>query len=122
MANFSIPNTGYTIGTCGWLAKGLADGTITIRPGTTKGGKGGLWLHCGEQQGCLAIFNEFDLTQEDYRDADRFCVVDEDFAGRFPLTNACENYLRDAAEDWCDAANGLRENDSPEKMPTLSVE
>ena len=118
MTTISIPNTGYKVGTCGWLAKGLADGSVNIQPGTTKAGKGGLWLHAEGKQGCLAIFNEYDLSEMELRGANQFCVVSQDFCGSFPLTDSAEEYLRAAAQDWCDAANELRENDVPD-MPRL---
>ena len=117
----SIPNTGYKTGTCGWLAKGLADGSIKIAPGTTKGGKGGLWLHADGKQGCLAIFNEYDLDPDSFSDAHSFAVVASDFCGSFPLTDSASEYLRCAAEEWCEAANAARENDVPADMPRLVV-
>ena len=118
MTTISIPSTGYKIGTCGWLAKGLASGSIKIQPGTTKTGKGGLWLHADGKQGCLAIFNEYDLTEMEFCGANQFCVVSEDFCGSFPLTDSADKYLREAAQNWCDAANELREDDVPD-MPRL---
>ncbi len=117
---FSIPNTGYKDGTCGWLASGLSDGSITIRPGTTKGGAGGLWIKSPIGEGCLAIFNEFDLTDDLLRDCNRFDVVTLGFAGDLPLTKAASQYLREIAQQWCDAANELRE-EAPEKMPTFAI-
>jgi len=117
----SIPNTGFKVGTCGWLAKGLADGTIRIEPGTTKTGKGGLWLHAGSEQGCLAIFNEFDLDEFYTPHPNRFAVAEEGFAGDFPLTESAKDYLRAAASEWCDAANELRESDGKTEMPRLTI-
>jgi hypothetical protein len=121
MINISIPNTGYKTGTCGWLAAGLANGSIKIQPGVTKTGKGGLWIHFDGKQGCLAIFNQYNLTNDEFLGAESFHIPDEDFAGAFPLTKAAEEYLRCAAQEWCDAANSERENDTASEMPRLVI-
>lgn len=121
MTTFSIPNTGYKTGTCGWLATGLADGSITIYPATSKSGKGGLWIKTPIGNECLAIFNEFDLTEEQMCRARRFGVITQGFCDTLPLTEAASKYLWEVAKQWCDAANALRENDVPEKMPTLVI-
>jgi hypothetical protein len=119
--NISIPATGYKDGTCGWLAKGLADRSIVIATGRTTKGKHGLWIHHGDDQGCLALFNEFDLDRREFHDAHTFRPCEEGFAGDFPLTSACETYLREIAQEWCDAANAARESDSEAVMPQLVV-
>ena len=121
MTNFSIPNTGYKVGTCGWLAAGLAAGTITIYPATSKSGKGGLWLKTPVGSECLAIFNEYDLTEEQMCNARRFGVVSMGFCDSLPLTAAASRYLHEVAKQWSDAANEFRENDAPETMPTVVI-
>lgn len=123
MTTISIPNTGYTTGTCGWLAKGLQDGTIEIKPGTSKSGKGGLWLWYGAKGHCLAIFNEYDLSDDVYPNAEQFAVIAEGFCGEIPLTPAAEQYLRAAAQEWCDVANESRDSDAVNSdMPRLVIE
>ena len=120
MTILSIPNTGYKVGTCGWLAKGLQDGSIKIQPGTSKSGKGGLWLYADGKQDCLAIFNEFDMSDFGLSGQQKFMVVCQEFCSRFPLTRAAEEYLISAAQEWCDQANELRENDRC-KMPKIAI-
>jgi len=108
------------VGTCGWIAKGLASGSIKIDTGTTKSGKGGLWLQFENKSHCLAIFNEYDLRPRDIPDSAKFDVVCEDFCGTIPLTKAAEAYLNKAAQEWCNSANEIRESDAAD-MPRLVV-
>lgn len=122
----TIPACGWSVGTCGWLAAGLADGSITISAGTSKSGKGGLWLHWanGQQQGCLAIWDEYDLGPRTYEGGNKFDVYHGDFevgfAGACPLTPAARQFLVDAASAWCDEANARREADEA-PMPQVRI-
>jgi hypothetical protein len=108
----------------------LADGTIRIAAGTTKSGDGGLWIHWKDltgkdRQGCLAIWNEYDLTPNEYSDCEQFKpysgYTGDSFAGDCPLTPAAEKFLHDAAEAWCEETNARRENDSPKGLPEVKV-
>jgi|GEM_PF-4502254 len=112
-----IPNNGYKTGTCGWLAKGLHEGSIKIAPGKTTTGKGALWIMCDNKCYCLAIFNEFDIEELCYR---KFTTCCEDFAGVLPLTKSADKYLRAAADEWCENANNDRELDGIDSLPVLS--
>jgi hypothetical protein len=125
-ATFSVPACGWNVGTCGWLASGLTDGSISIKPGTTSGGRPGLWVYWGgDKQGCLAIWNEFGLTEEECRGADRFALYHGagglGFAGGLPLTPAAERVLRTMAQLWCEEANDRRLNDICSGMPVIEV-
>ena len=128
MTTINIPACGWKIGTCGWLAAGLRDGSVTIKPGETKAGTPGLWLRWGDgKSGCLAIFNEYGMSQRDFPRAKSFCVYDgflagSEFAGDCPLTPAARDFLRTAAEEWCEAANHARTEDAcTDEMPHLIV-
>ncbi len=118
---FSIPKTGYKVGTCGWLASGLADGSIRIAPGTTKSGKGGLWIHTPLGSECLAIFNEFGLSEDEFRGANRFSVVAQEFCDSLPLTESATKYLQAIASDWCEVANSDREADGVDSLPKFAI-
>jgi hypothetical protein len=85
-----------------------------------------LWLYWKdeagtEKNGCLAIWNEYDL---DY-DADRFAPYAggpaAPFAGDCPLTPAAHRFLYGVAEQWCEEANIRRENDESDDMPIVEI-
>ena len=121
----TVPASGGTVGTCGWRAAGLADGTIRVAPGASRDGSGGLWLHGGgDKQGCLAIWNEYGLTDNECGGAEAFAPYCGDygtgFAGSCPLTPAAERFLLTLARDWCDEANTRRANDDA-VMPVVKI-
>ena len=120
----TVPACGWKMGTCGWLAAGLADGSIRVAPGTTRKGGGGLWIYWtqkdAEHQGCLAIWNEFNLTDSECSGAESFAPPCNDFAGTCPLTPAAERFLLQLTRDWCDEANTRRANDEAE-MPVVEI-
>ena len=123
---FSIPNIGLKIGTCGWLAAGLSDGSITIKPGKTSKGKPGLWINAkniGDE--LLAIWNPYDLTNADVPNSLSFqnAVGDDffNFGKNIPLTDAAQSYLSAIAGEWCDKQNELRSADDSAPLKALQV-
>lgn len=120
MTTIQIPANGWKIGTCGWLANGLADGTITVSPGTSKSGKGGLWITTPVGSDCLAIFNQWDANDAKYQN---FAVLDDEygFCSDIALTDAAREYLLDVAKEWCESANSERDEDDASVLPKLVI-
>lgn len=120
MTTIQIPANGWKVGTCGWLASGLSDGTITISPGTSKSGKGGLWIKTPAGSDCLAIFNQWDANDSRYQ---KFVILNDEsgFCSDVPLTEAARNYVEEIASDWCEAANSERDEDDASVLPKLVV-
>lgn len=113
-----IKKIGYKLGTVGWLAAGIADGSIKIHEGKSKnGGKHGLWIKYGEDKSIiLAIFNPYNLSSREYGDAyqyevaprngDIWCIGDE-----IGCTDACWATIAEIAQAWIDHITAEREKD-----------
>lgn len=121
-----IPNIGKRDGTCGWLATGLASGTIKIETGKCKAPKSnpGLWLKFDGREQVLALFNPFDLTNAECEGSERCLTSDQaDFilTRNHSFTSACWASLMDIAQNWCDEQNATFENDDPSPLKSLTV-
>jgi hypothetical protein len=130
-----IKKIGYKVGTVGWLATGIADGSIKIHEGISKEkGKHGLWLKWKkignavgtdeknhEQSMVLSIFNPYDLSLVDFADAHRYelaprngdiwCLGDE-----IGCTDACWETITEITQAWVDHITAERENDKKIKI------
>jgi len=118
-----IKKCGYKVGTVGWLATGIADGSIRINEGTTKtGGKHGLWLKYGTDKSMvLAIFNPYDLSLTDYADAHRYEVAPREgdiwcLGDEIGCTDACWETITEIAQAWVEHVTAEREKDKKVKI------
>ncbi len=110
-----IPAVGMRQGTVGWLSAGLAEGSITIKPGvTSKDKKPGLWINYPDASRCLALFNPWDMQNRKYLQFEPFTQFDEDnsFGVDQNLTDAAVGKLEKIAREWCAEMNALRESDA----------
>lgn len=120
-----IPNLGERVGCCGWLAKGLADGSITIKPGkNTSRSAPGLWIHFGDRQQVLALFNPYGLSDHECANSER-CFTTDQAPGVLEcchsFTHAAWDFLMDIAQQWCDAQNETFVKDDPSPLRDISV-
>jgi hypothetical protein len=130
-----IKKCGYKVGTVGWLAAGIADGSIKIREGTTKtSGKHGLWMKretvgnavgtdekIHQQNMVLAIFNPYDLSLNNYADAHKYVVTPREgdiwcVGDEIGCTNACWETITEIAQAWVDHVTAEREKDKKVKI------
>ena len=112
----NIKKIGTTLGTIGWLKRGLESGDLFLEEGTLKSnGNHGLWLKSrdGSINQFMAAYNVYGLSYSDgipsalqYKPA----VKREDGLGIW--TDAAWGVIREIAEDWCDQLNSERENDA----------
>lgn len=106
----TIKKIGKANGTIGWLAVGLASGNIRLEEGHAKnGGNHGLWLKGQKSNGekisqCIAIFNQYDLTEAEYAQAMIYATIAPE-QRHLICTAACWSALLAIAEQWCDACN-----------------
>jgi len=106
----SIKSIGYTVGTIGWLRKGLASGSLVIEEGRLQtNGNHGLWLG-GERRQFLAAFNRYGLTAGGQ--AERSAIgyqTAHDELDRDPIfTDAAWAALMEIAQKWCDEQSAAR--------------
>ncbi|MFA4871309.1 MAG: hypothetical protein WC623_24130 [Pedobacter sp.] len=123
--NITVKRIGYNIGTVGWLAQGLEDGSITIFEGVTQQSKHhGLWIESKASKDILAVFNQYGLTAGEYENADQYCLYDyAEKGGRENLyTPACWETLENIAQQWCDGCNAERERDTSTEVKIRRVE
>lgn len=122
-----IKKIGYKVGTVGWFAKGIADGSIKIHESTSKtSGKHGLWMKYGGQEGIdgkihhqsmiLAIFNPYDLSLVDFANAHRYEVAPRNgdiwcLGDEIGCTDACWETITEIAQAWVDHVTAEREKD-----------
>lgn len=130
--DIKIKKIGHNIGTVGWLANGITNGTIRIEEGHTKsniqdgkeyGRKHGLWIKWGEKdQMCLVRQNPYGLTPDEYKDCYKYEIVPRngdpiwskgDVIG---CTDACWSVLDEIAEAWIDHITAEREKDKKVKI------
>ncbi|MFH2076111.1 MAG: hypothetical protein ABIJ57_12325 [Pseudomonadota bacterium] len=130
-----IKKCGYKFGTVGWLAAGIADGSIKISEGTSKAsGKHGLWLKWEkvgnaagtdeknhQQSVVLAIFNPYDLSLSDYADAHRYEVAPREgdvwcLGDEIGCTDACWETITEIAQAWVEHVTTEREKDKKVKI------
>jgi len=127
-----IKKIGYKVGTVGWLAAGIADGSIKIHESTSKNnGKHGLWMQYNPQEGIdgkihyksmiLAIFNPYDLSLVEFTDAHRYEVAPRDgdqwcLGDQIGTTNACWETITEIAQAWVDHVTTEREKDKKVKI------
>jgi hypothetical protein len=122
-----IKRIGYKVGTVGWLAAGLQDGSILITEGTLKSnGNHGLWLKVSGNNSVsqfLASFDRFGVGDE-LHDAAQYQTADEcnDHADREAIwTDAAWDTLMAIAADWCEMCNSEREADKPATLKIVHV-
>lgn len=122
----NIKKIGFIIGTSGWLAKGLADGSITISEGVTKNDKNhGLWAHylIGEKKEyeCLALFatdwaSSGQVEEKKYMTARKIESQMLSDGHSTIWTNAAWDALMALAYEWTLAAQVVRDAD-----PEISI-
>lgn len=119
-----VKKIGYKVGTVGWLAAGIADGSIKIKEAISKSKKHALYLESGDQSSCIAIYNPYDLANAELADSEEYKAMDMDWNGcdpgtcrcTFPLTEACKETIHEIAEAWCAVKNSEREQDKKVKI------
>jgi hypothetical protein len=119
-----IKKIGYKVGTVGWLAAGIADGSIKIREAVSKSAKHALYLEAGDQSSCIAIYNPYDLANSELADSEEYKALDMDWSAAdpgscrctLPLTEACKATIHEIAEAWCDVKNAERAQDKKVKI------
>lgn len=118
--NISVKSIGYKVGTSGWLASGLRDGSITIQERARKlDGRPMLVLLSGENRVVLARWNPYGLDNGTLDESETYQVLhvgSADDPGAMTdtigLTPAAAAALRTAAQGWCDQINGARASDN----------
>jgi hypothetical protein len=128
-----IKKVGNEIGTVGWLAAGIADGSIKITEGRTKsqivnniecGAKHGLWLYWGDgkQMLCLALQNAYGLTPDDFADCYKYEIIEKNgdpvwsHGDMIGCTEACWDTIIEIAQGWIDHTTEQREKDKKVKI------
>lgn len=128
----AIKKIGYNVGTVGWLAKGLTDGTIVIYEALTLSEKLALWFKTKtgetEHKFAIAIYNPYSNYDWEVEGAEQFAPKtfggspDDPAAckyGALPLTDACKCTIYEIATQWCAARNAERYNDV-ERQPIVT--
>jgi len=108
--NIKIKQLGTEIGTVGWLAKGLADGSLGVHQGRTKDGSPGLWFDYPGEAGkrasfILALRDPYGLQDTQYAQEQPIILaprVHDGCWGGDPIgcTDACWRSLMEIAEKW----------------------
>jgi len=119
-----IKKIGYKIGTVGWLAAGIADGSIKIGEAVSKSKKHALYLEADGKSSCIAIYNPYDLANSELADSEEYKPLDMDWNESdpgscrcvLPLTEACKDTIREIAEAWCEVKNAERAQDKKVKI------
>ena len=126
-----IKKIGYKVGTVGWLAKGIEDGSIKIVEGITKlDNKHGLWMkHSPKETNgkkvyesmILAVFNPYDLSPRDFDGAHSFVIAPQEGDMWCPgddigCTNACWDTITEITQAWIDHVTEERANDKKTKI------
>lgn len=127
-----IKKIGHKVGTVGWLAAGILDGSIKISEGHTKsniqngrefGMKHGLWMHWGEKdQMCLALQNAYGLTPDECDDCYKYSVIERNgdpiwsHGDMIGCTDACWDVIIEIAEAWVAHTWEEREKDKKVKI------
>jgi len=116
----NIVKKGHNVGTIGWLAKGLDDGSLALNEDTLKSnGHHGLWLDGPGLSQFLAAFNQLGLDGNDFVHYAIAC----DLTDRQTLwTNAAWGVLMDIAQQWCDQCNEAIENEDAVEIKINRVE
>lgn len=114
----TIKKIGKANGTVGWLAAGLAAGSLRLEEGHAKnGGNHGLWLKGESISQCLAIFNQYDLTEAEYAEAMCYAPIEAE-QRHLVCTPACWFALHAIAEQWCDTCNA---DAAAEPVPDIKI-
>ena len=118
----SIKKIGEANGTIGWLAAGLESGELELIEAHAKdGGNHGLWLKGQNFNECLAIFNEYNLSEAEYADALKYSSLSKE-RRHLSATPACWRVLLDIAEQWCEAVNAASENETAPEIKIIRTE
>jgi len=128
----TIKRCGYKVGSVGWLAAGIAGGSIKIHDGITKsqiingrefGEKHGLWIKWGEKKSmCLALFNPYSLSLSEFEGAHKYQIVARDgdpawsCGDEIGCTEACWESLLEIAQAWIDHITEERGKDKKVKI------
>ena len=125
-----IKKIGYKNGTSGWLAAGLADGTLELSEGRLKSnGNHGLWIKSadGKISACIAAINEYGMDLQDcihagcqLAEMDRYKVVCDTRPPVF--TDAAWSAIEAIAQTWCDECNAERDADGCVRLEIKRVE
>jgi len=128
-----IKKLGVAQGTVGWLATGLANGTIKIMESTIKGnGNHGLWakvytegidgkLHESMSQ-FLAAYNQYGLRPGEYDKACTYQTCAEYEDRDYLWTDAAWQTLMSLATNWCEMCNEAISTESPKEYNIKRVE
>lgn len=132
-----IKRIGHKVGTVGWLAAGISDGTIRISEGYTKsnmqdgkeyGHKHGLWIHWGDKdQMCLALQNAYGLTPDEYADCYNYEIIERggdpvwSHGDMIGCTDACWDTIMEITRAWVDHIEEERDGDKKAKI-TITFE
>jgi hypothetical protein len=119
-----IKKIGYKVGTVGWFAAGIADGSIKIREAVSKSKKHALYLEAEEKSWCIAIYNPYGCFNSELADSEEYKALDMDWNGAdpgtcdcsLPLTEACKETIHEIAEAWCEVKNAERAQDKKVKI------
>lgn len=120
--NIKIIKNGYKVGTVGWLAKGLEDGTLTLKEGTMRNGNHhALWLKGPDDLSqFLAAHNQYGAQATDNVPGwDKYMPEIEPLDGIF--TPACRAALISISEQWCADCNDDRDNDQEHQFTISRV-
>lgn len=125
--DIKIKKVGNAVGTVGWLAKGFADGSITLQEGKMKdSGYHGLWLKCNDAPShastFLAGFNQFGLSETELAGSNKYSISDGYVNGGQWGTDAFWETLENIAQQWCDDCNAVLDEAEPLDIKVVRVE
>lgn len=116
-----IPKIGNTVGTIGWLAKGLKSGELFLKEGLIKGSdEHALWLKSkdGKISEYLASRNQFGDREIDGPGGYRINKTHP-----WPLySNACIETLKSIVQDWCNECNKASEAEEALNIKIIRIE
>jgi hypothetical protein len=126
--DIKIKKIGNTWGTIGWLARGLENGTLTIKEGKRKNGKHGLWLNEARENGkiesyFLAGFDPYNndgymghpMQYELYYGTGEMSAFDMG-------TPACSRTLKAIAKQWLNEMNETLEKEEEITVKLIRIE
>lgn len=121
--DIKIAKIGYKVGTVGWLAAGLEDGSLILKEGKMRdGGHHALWLKGPDELSqFLAAHNQWGATGTDnVPDWNRYAPeYESQFEGIF--TDASKRALLNIAQHWCDQCNAERDADEDQSFTVARV-
>lgn len=119
----TIKKIGFNRGSIGWLAAGLADGSLIIKEGRkADNGNHALFFRDGNREQMLACQNFFGLTPADYiAGSELYKPILLEYLF-YDFTPASWRALMNIAQQWCESCNEDRNNEQDINFTIARIE